>query len=145
MKYREIIGGINLMNNFLLFKLAAIAVKWRPTMKSLFKCLIITVCILMTTGFWSILVHAIESNGDEVINGVCISLKVDSNQILLNGESKTIKNIPFLKNNIAYVPLRDIVELCGGIVEYIPSRRSVIIALKNKVGDTVRQVIGYIW
>ena len=113
-------------------------------MKSTFKFFIILTCTLMIAGLWSVPVYSAEYIGDEAVNGICISLKVGSNQSLMNGEPVTLKNAPFLENDIAYVPLREIVELCDGIVKYIPSDSSVIIALKKK-GDNEKTFFSQIW
>ena len=113
-------------------------------MKSTFKFFIILTCTLMVAGLWSVPVYSAEYIGDEAINGICISLKVGSSQSLVNGEPATLKNEPFLENDIAYVPLREIVELCDGIVKYIPSDSSVIIALKKK-GDNEKTFFSQIW
>ncbi|GMQ65330.1 stalk domain-containing protein [Vallitalea maricola] len=64
-------------------------------------------------------------------NGICISMAVNSNEALLNGEPITLNNAPFFENGTVYVPLREIINLCGGIVAYIPDEQAVLMALKR--------------
>ncbi|GMQ59479.1 hypothetical protein AN1V17_38760 [Vallitalea sediminicola] len=74
-------------------------------------------------------VAAHETNGTD---SVCISMEVDSKKALLNGEPITLNNAPFLENGTVYVPLREIIDLYGGIVAYIQDEQAVLIAIKRK-------------
>ncbi|GMQ60699.1 hypothetical protein AN1V17_51010 [Vallitalea sediminicola] len=74
-------------------------------------------------------VAAHETNGTD---SVCISMEVNSKKALLNGEPITLNNAPFLENGIVYVPLREIINLYGGIVAYIQDEQAVLMAIKRK-------------
>lgn len=62
-------------------------------------------------------------------HGIVVSMTVGSSDILVTGEAHTLKNAPFIQNGIPYVPLREMVELCGGLVRYNGSDKSVLISL----------------
>lgn len=74
-------------------------------------------------------VAALETDS---INGICISMEVNSKKALLNGEPIPLNNAPFLENGIVYVPLREIINLYGGIVEYIQDEQAILMAIKRK-------------
>jgi hypothetical protein len=76
--------------------------------------------------------------------GIYASLQVGSNDVQINGELKKINNAPFVENDFTYVPLRELVELFGGIVKYIPDDQSVMIAL-TKQCDSGQAYFSQMW
>lgn len=103
-------------------------------MKLMSKACILLLCVLIFSSSQTAAAQAAEAAENKPNNGVCISMKVDSKKAYLNGKDITLDNAPFIMNKIAYVPLREVTELCGGIVQYVPSDRSVLVALRRKSG-----------
>lgn len=89
----------------------------------------IFICIMVCIFTQALPVAAHEINGTD---SVCLSMELDSKKALLNGEPITLNNAPFLENGIVYVPLREIINLYGGIVEYIQDEQAVLMAIKRK-------------
>lgn len=100
-------------------------------MKSTVKGFIVLSFILILVGFQVIPAQAVDNTCEKTTDEISIGMKIDSNDVLVNGESRKLENAPFFKNGIAYVPLKEIVDLCGGMAQYFPSKQSVMIALKK--------------
>lgn len=77
--------------------------------------------------------------------GYFISMKVGDEGVFMQDGIYTLKNMPFISNNIAYVPPRETVELCGGIVRYNEVDKSVLIALPSALGINSNAKFSQIW
>ncbi|HBD64445.1 MAG TPA: hypothetical protein DC038_08430 [Clostridiales bacterium] len=75
--------------------------------------------------------------------GYFISMKAGDGEVFMQDGIHTFKNVPFISNDIAYVPLRETVELCGGIVRYNEADKSVLIAFPP--GDRPDAKFSQIW
>lgn len=80
------------------------------------------------------------NSGGTQASGWFISMKAGDGEVFMPDGSHTLKNVPFVENNIAYVPLRETVELCSGIVRYNEADKSVLIALPDSPDAKFSQV-----
>ena len=87
---------------------------------------VLSVCLLCVICF-----STAAAAAPELDSGFCISLRAGRNLVYLDGTPYELTNAPFVANDIFYVPLRELVELCGGIVEYNASDKSVFLALPS--------------
>ena len=86
-----------------------------------------------------------SNNGEGAASGCFISMKAGDSEVFMPDGTHTLKNAPFVSNNIAYVPLRETVELCGGIVRYNGADKSVLIALPALPGISPDSKFSQIW
>lgn len=56
-----------------------------------------------------------------------IFIDIGQKTYLANGQRGQFKNLPFLKNGVTYIPLREAVEKYHGIVQFIPDTKDIII------------------
>lgn len=86
-----------------------------------------------------------KSNVVDYKSGICLSLKTGRNEIYINSQVKKLNNVSYENENcLLFVPLREIVELFGGTVNYIPDDQSVKITLP-KMGTNTQEKIYQIW
>lgn len=71
-------------------------------------------------------------------------MRVNHPEILINGEPSCLEQAPFLRNGTAYVPLREVTGLLGGIVKYLPWDRSILV-IAPKTANKDKVSWGRIW
>ena len=95
-------------------------------LKKIFAALLILILLLPASITES---YAAQPDGEgSRAQGVHLSLRAGSTHILLNGEDAELQFSPFISDGVFYVPLREIAELCGGVVKYLPEDQSVLLA-----------------
>lgn len=110
------------------------------------KCTIIVYCMLFSLVLPAAFAAEPESDVPEV-TGLSISMKISETSALINGETATLENAPFLSDNVPYVPLRETVERFGGIIAPTYTGKRVfgaIYALPEK-NDPENWVFSQIW
>ncbi|HML37160.1 MAG TPA: hypothetical protein PKA19_07060 [Bacillota bacterium] len=88
---------------------------------------------------------AISNEAEGQSRGCFISMKAGDGEALMPDGTHALKNTPFIANDIAYVPLREVVELCGGIVRYNGTDKSVLIALPSSSGQSPDAEFSQVW
>lgn len=94
----------------------------------------LTLCIALAGGIS--MATALTSEHEDP-HGIILSMTVDSYNMLITGEEYTLKNAPFVQSGIPYVPLREVVELCGGLVRYNSFDQSVLVSLPRYDSEPV--------
>ncbi|WP_419032196.1 stalk domain-containing protein, partial [Dysgonomonas gadei] len=85
--------------------------------------------MLITVILLPVSVRANDIAAISYADGIHCSFHAGSTQILFNGKEKSLQHAPFMIDGVFYLPLREVAELCGGIVKYMPSENSVMVAL----------------
>lgn len=107
------------------------------------KRLLALVLLIPTLVISAVAVGSRDSNQSDYA-GVHFSFCANSSTILFNGEKRDFYNTPFIEAGVFYVPLREVVESCGGIVKYIPHNRSVVVALPQ-MGASTQPSFSQLW
>lgn len=62
----------------------------------------------------------------------CISMKIGSTAVLSDIGESTLSTAPVLLDGTTMVPVRDVVELMGGTVEWVPETKKIFITYKHQ-------------
>ena len=101
---------------------------------------------IAVSAFWGAALALSDPTSDEgQTRGWFISMKAGDGEALMPDGTHALKNTPFIANNIAYVPLRETVELYGGIVRYNRADKSVLIALPASSGISPDAMFSQVW
>lgn len=62
-----------------------------------------------------------------VKTGVSVSVTLDKNEVVINGESRALDVPPMLYNGVVLVPVRVLSEALGAYVQWVPAKRVVVV------------------